>query len=142
MNVSLELKKFKEAHKDYYKQAKREVRQGLKQTCWIWFIFPQLKGLGFSTISSYYGLRNIEEAQDFYEDRYLRHNLIEMFRIVLKMKNKEDFIYCFGETDGKKVRSCATLFYLATKKSIFKRFLDKFFNGLLDEKTVLLLKKR
>lgn len=140
--MSLVLNKFKEAQKDYYKQAKREVRQGYKKTCWIWFIFPQLKGLGFSFMSNYYGLNNIEEAQLYYEDKYLRHNLTEMFRIVLKMNNTEDFMYCFGEIDGNKVRSCATLFYIATKKSIFKRFLDKFFNGLLDEKTVLLLNKR
>ena len=140
--MSLGLNRFKEAQKDFYKQAKREVRQGYKKTCWIWFIFPQLKGLGFSTVSDYYGLQNVQEAQSYYEDKYLRHNLTEMFRIVLKMKNTEDFMYCFGETDGKKVRSCATLFYLATKKSIFKRFLDKFFNGLLDEQTMLLLRER
>lgn len=142
MTVSLGLNKFKEAQQDYYKQARREIRHGLKQTCWIWFIFPQLKGLGFSMLSNYYGLQNVQEAQCYYEDKYLRHNLTEMFRIVLKMKDTEDFVYCFGETDSKKVRSCATLFYLATKKSIFKRFLDKFFNGLLDEQTVLLLKER
>lgn len=138
----MELTRFKTAQRDYYKQARKEVRQGYKRTCWIWFIFPQLRGLGFSMVSNYYGLTNIEEAQDYYEDRYLRHNLTEMFRIVLKLNNTEDLMYCFGETDSKKVRSCATLFYIATKKSIFKRFLDKFFNGLLDEKTVLLLEER
>lgn len=138
----MNLSKFKLAQKDYYKQAKKEVRQGYKRSCWIWFIFPQLKGLGTSFFSDYYGLENIQDAKEYFGDKYLRHNLTEMFHIVLKMNNIEDLLYCFGQTDSQKVRSCATLFYLATKNSIFKRFLDKFFNGLLDEKTVLLLNMR
>ena len=110
-----------------------------KETHWIWFIFPQLKGLGKSFVSQYYALNSLEEAKEFFDDRFLRKNLLDCFRIVNKYEDSEELENCLGLLDATKVRSCATLFYLATKKSIFKKFLDKFFEGLLDRNTMVLL---
>ena len=138
----MDLKRFEQVQKLCIKEVKAEIRSGYKETHWIWFIFPQLKGLGSSMVSNYYGLNNLEEAREYYDNKYLRKNLLSCFRLVLKLEDERDLSNCFGMLDSVKIRSCATLFYIATKKNIFKKFLDKFFEGLLDNKTMLLLQER
>ena len=134
--------RFIKAQKIYIKNAKTELKQCYKETHWIWFVFPQLKGLGKSLNSDYYGLDGIEEAKEYYNDKYLRKNLLSCFRIIYKYEDKEVLADCVGMLDAIKIRSCATLFYVATKRIIFKKFLDKFFDGFLDDKTMLLLSER
>lgn len=130
------LSRFHQAQNMYLDNAISELRLGEKKSHWIWFVFPQLKGLGKSITSNYYGLNGMNETVEYYNDPKLRKSLHRCFRLVLRMKNLED---CFG-SDTVKIHSSATVFYLATKKNIFKKVLNKFFGGLLDVRTVLLLK--
>ena len=121
--------------------AKRELLDGKKQGHYMWFIFPQIQGLGFSATSEYYALEDLEQAETFYEHEYLGKNLVEMFKIVNKMKNYNKVLDCFGDVDTLKLRSCATLFYLATGKRVFKKTIKKFFNAKLCEKTEKIVEK-
>ena len=136
------LKKFKKAQELYIETAKNELRTGKKVTHWIWFIFPQLKGLGKSFVSNYYGLNSVEETREYFNDKYLKRNLIDCFKIVFKYTDYELLLECLGELDTQKLHSCVTLFYVATRKKLFKKIIDKFFNGFLDKGTVLLLDAR
>ena len=131
--------RFVETQKMYIDVVKDDLTSGKKKNHWIWFIFPQLKGLGKSQVSQYFGIKDMDEAREYYKEPTLKKNLDDCFKIVLKYKDYNALSDCFGTLDTKKVHSCATLFYLSTKKPIFKKFLDKFFNGLLDEQTVILL---
>ena len=72
------LDRFIEAQKKNYNQALQEIKSGKKSSHWIWYIFPQLKGLGFSTMSEYYGIENIAEAKAYLNNEYLRNNLIQI----------------------------------------------------------------
>lgn len=90
-------------------------------------------------MSDYYGLDGIEDAKEYYKHKLLRKNLEECLTIVYKYKGIEEVEGCLGKLDTMKLHSCASLFYLATKKKIFKHIIKKFFNGVLDEKTILLL---
>lgn len=119
-----------------------ELKEGKKVSHWIWFIFPQLKGLGKSPTSDYYGLESLDDAREYYANKFLRKNLNKCLRIIYKYKDIRAITDCLGELDTMKLHSCVTLFYLATNKKTFKRILDNFFNSLIDEKTVLLLEKR
>lgn len=129
-------------YKKFFAQVKTELQDGKKQTHWMWFIFPQLKGLGKSAISDYYSLDSIQDAKDFYSNKFLRDSMNELLKIVLKLRSYEQLLDCFGEIDILKFHSCATIFYVATKKRIFKKVLNKFFNGHLDKETINLLEMR
>lgn len=119
-----------------------ELKNGEKKSHWIWFVLPQLKGLGNSFTSEYYGLESLDDAREYYSNKYLRKNLNKCLHIIYKYKDIRALVYCLGSLDTLKLRSCVSLFYLATKKKMFKKILDKFFDGLIDEKTVILLEKR
>lgn len=129
------LDRFLFAQKLYLEDAKTEIQTGKKKSHWIWFVFPQLKGLGKSQVSKYYGLNGIKEAKEYYNNAQLRKNLLDCFKLVLKLDNLEE---CF-RSDTVKIYSCASIFYLATQKKIFKEVIDKYFGGRIDNNTVLLL---
>lgn len=135
----MDLNKYITAQKESINTVKKELRKGKKESHWIWFIFPQLRGLGKSYLSYYYGLANMQEASEYYNNKYLNKNLKFCFNKIMKYDELET---CFGGIDTKKIHSCATLFYLATKNELFRKVIDKFFKGRLDEKTMLLLKKK
>lgn len=90
-------------------------------------------------MSEYYGLNSVKDAREYYKNKQLRKNLNDCLSIIYKYKNKEEVVSCLGKLDTMKLHSCVSLFYLATKKNIFKRFVKKFFNSILDKKTILLL---
>lgn len=133
------LDRIKKAQECFYEKAKSELLNGYKETHWIWFIFPQLKGIGTSFLSNYYGLDNLKMAKEYYKDKYLRKHLVEMCKIVLKLKNHEELVECFGELDTLKVHACTTLFWYASGNGIFRKIHKKFFDGLFHEQTVVLL---
>lgn len=135
----MEPKRFLEVQEYWIDTVKRELKSKQKVSHWIWFIFPQLRGLGESPMSDYYGLDGIEDAKEYYKHKRLRKNLEGCLSIVCKYKGIEEIERCLGKLDTMKLHSCASLFYLATKKKIFKHVIKKFFNGVLDEKTILLL---
>lgn len=127
-------------HQQNFKRALREIRCGHKESHWIWYIFPQLKGLGKSPMSDYYGLNGKKESTRFINHYYLGQNLKTITQAVLDLPT--DDIYTVFEDDDIKFHSCMTLFYLVTNDDLFKQALDRFFNGVLDENTLTLLKKR
>lgn len=131
------LERFLDAQKYMYDQAYAEIKQGEKKEHWIGYIFPQIIGLGKNSVSKFYGIRNIDEALEYYRHPILGHRLLCVSKLLIQ---QEKNIYeVFGSLDAMKVRSCMTLFYLASGKQLFKSVLDKWFEGKMDEKTLEIL---
>ncbi len=129
----LTLERFRTAHAQSYETALQEIRSGMKQTHWMWYIFPQIQGLGHSEKARYYAIRGREEALEYWNDPVLSAHLVEICRELLKLNSPIDWI--MGYPDDLKLKSCMTLFYLVTGEHIFKEVLDKFYAGKMDEKT-------
>jgi len=135
-----ELNRFINAQKENYNKALKEIRNGKKESHWIWYIFPQYAGLGFSYESYYYGIKSKKEAISYYNNEYLRNNLIEITTALLNLKiNKLSNVVSI--TDFYKIRSCMTLFYNVSNNKLFKDILDKYYNGTFDNITLELLNK-
>lgn len=122
------LKRFIEAQNDSYDQALKEIRNGRKLTHWIWYIFPQIKGLGFSYNSEYYGITSLQEARDYLENELLRKRLFEITESLLMHKGK-DIESIMGDIDALKLKSSMTLFDAVQPGSIFGEVLDEFYGG-------------
>ena len=136
------LNRFIDQQKTYYDIALKEIKKGYKSSHWMWFIFPQLKGLGTSKMAEYYGLNGIEEAKAYYDNNYLKNNLLEISKALLVVENKS-INYILGYPDNLKLKSCMTLFELVDKdEQVFKDILDKYYLGERDEKTIELVKKK
>lgn len=137
----MDLSRFTEAHKRDYKIAYMEVKAGWKRSHWMWYIFPQIKGLGFSSTSEFYAIKSLEEAKAFLADDYLGGNLREICSVLLNARtNKAQNI--FGTVDSLKLCSSMTLFYIASDgEDIFRNVLNKFFDGQADTKTLEILNK-
>ena len=106
-----------------YKQALEEIRNGYKKSHWIWYVFPQMKGLGHSEISEFYGINGREEAKAYLENPILRERLIEASKAVLD--NKKSVYEIFGN-DTIKVRSCMLLFASVSDIPVFKQMVNKY----------------
>ncbi len=155
-----DLNRFVEAQEDYFDIAYEEIKTGKKKTHWMWYIFPQIHGLGYSETSIYYSIKSINEAISYLNNEYLYNNMIKICNLLLntKVKNPANI---FGGVDSLKLRSSMTLFYLINtddfilglddyhyeyvpfnfeKTNIFKEVLDKFYNSI-DEKTILIINK-
>lgn len=122
------LQRFIEAQNDSYDQALKEIRNGRKLTHWIWYIFPQMKGLGFSYNSEYYGITSLQEARDYLENELLRKRLFEITESLLMYKGK-DIESIMGDIDAMKLKSSMTLFDAVQPGSIFGEVLDEFYGG-------------
>ncbi len=135
------LQRFIQAQADIYPDVLEELRAGRKRSHWMWFIFPQLKGLGVSEISRYYAISNLEEARAFFSHPILGKRLLECCQILNQLTNHTAY-EIFGFPDEMKLRSCLTLFHLAVPdEAIFDFLLDQYFNAEIDEKTIELLKR-
>lgn len=135
------VKRFLEAQKAVYggyKQALDEIRAGQKRGHWIWYIFPQMKGLGFSEMSEFYGIADWEEAEDYLLHPTLNDRIHEIANALLEHQDKsaEDI---FGSLDAMKVKSSMTLFDELSPNDVFAKVLDVFYHGERDEKTLELL---
>lgn len=140
MENNYNLTRFIEAQNRDYDIALAEIRAGKKVSHWMWYIFPQLKGLGRSSTSEYYGLSGIKEAQAYLSDPILKARLIEITDAVIAHKDKsaEEI---FGGIDAKKLRSCMTLFSIAAPDiPVFEAVLEQFFHGVPDRNTLRLTK--
>lgn len=140
MENNYNLNRFIEAQNRDYDIALAEIRAGKKVSHWMWYIFPQLKGLGRSSTSEYYGLSGIKEAQAYLSDPILKARLIEITDAVIAHKDKsaEEI---FGGIDAKKLRSCMTLFSIAAPDiPVFEAVLERFFHGVPDRNTLRLTK--
>ena len=122
------LQRFIEAQNDCYDQALKEIINGRKLTHWIWYIFPQMKGLGFSYNSEYYGITSLQEARDYLENELLRKRLFEITESLLMHKGK-DIESIMGDIDALKLKSSMTLFDAVQPGSVFGEVLDEFYGG-------------
>ncbi len=132
--------RFVKAHESMYETALSEVRNGKKESHWIWYILPQLRGLGSSYNANYYGLRGLDEAQEYLKNPILAAHMKEILRELLNLStnNPEDI---FGKLDAKKLKSSMTLFDLVSPDNIYSRILDKYFNGQRDNRTIYILER-
>lgn len=134
------MKKFLDAQEDDYEIALNEIKNGYKRSHWIWYIFPQIDGLGHSSTAKYYSIKDLEEAKEYLNNEILRSRLIEISNELLKLNDSIDNI--MGYPDNLKLCSCMTLFYEADPSiDVFKKVIDKFYNGKFDENTIRILKK-
>ena len=131
--------RFLGAQESFYADALEEIRQGYKQSHWIWFIFPQLRGLGRSPMAENYGITSIEEARAYLENPTLKQRLIEISTALLKHKGESTAYEILGTLDAMKVRSSMTLFDQVIPNAIFAEVIDAFYNGERDEMTLELL---
>lgn len=141
--IDYDLNRFIEAQDTgyVYNQVLREIKEGKKQSQRIWFIFPQIKGLGHSNNSEFYGLNGIEEAKAYLEHPVLGLRLKEITMALLDC-DKLSIDEIFDFPDNLKVRSCMTLFDMISPNDIFKKVLDKYYEGKPCEKTIWRLKYR
>ena len=136
---SHDLDRFTEAQEAVYARALAEIRGGRKRSHWMWFVFPQVAGLGMSATSRRYAIRDLAEAKAYLEHPVLGPRLAECAEAALGVAGRSA-LEVFGSPDDMKLRSCATLFaQVSPPGSVFHRLLDKYFAGDPDEKTLRLL---
>lgn len=135
-----DINRFKEAQARDYRTALSEIRAGQKRSHWIWFIFPQLQGLGSSAMSRKYGICGLEEATAYLADPYLSANLVEICQALLNQPCRDADQVLAWSLDAKKVQRSMTLFALVEGADpVFRKVLDEFFGGEPDEMTLELL---
>ncbi len=134
------LQRFVDAQATAYRQVCEELRAGRKRSHWIWFIFPQMRGLGHSEMAQHYGVSSREEAEAYLAHPVLGARLRECTRLVVEVEGRSvDQI--FGDPDNLKFRSSMSLFASAAPdEPLFRQALQKYFGGQLDPNTVALLK--
>jgi uncharacterized protein (DUF1810 family) len=136
---TFDLDRFVSAQEDVYDSAIAEIRAGRKRTHWMWFVFPQLRGLGSSPISRQFAIRSAAEARAYLAHPILGPRLLECCDALLRV-NAGSANEIFGSPDDLKLRSCATLFASVSEPgSVFERVLGRFFDGAPDERTEALL---
>lgn len=138
---SYNLQRFHDAHKENYDRALTELKNGKKETHWVWYIFPQLKGLGQSDMSNYYGLDGIEEARAYYSDYNLKGHLQDCLQVLLDYINEGKSLFSIlGEVDTLKLMSSLTLFYIASDgDDLITKYLVRLFKGDICLNTISLL---
>lgn len=134
------LERFIEAQSQSYEDAIKEIKAGRKLTHWMWWIFPQYKGLGQSEISQHYAIQSRAEAKAYWEHPILGERLRECMGMLLEL-DTNDAVEIFGEVDAQKLKSSMTLFYFSCGVQQCWRVLDKFFPRELDYTTIELLLK-
>ena len=138
-NSKYDLQRFVEAQEASYQQALSEIRMGRKQSHWMWYIFPQVKGLGSSSMAQRYAIREIEEADEYLRHPILGSRLIEISSALLQLQTNDAY-QVFGSPDNMKLKSSMTLFAsVPTGNDVFKKVLEKFFRGQRDEATLKVL---
>jgi uncharacterized protein (DUF1810 family) len=134
--VEYDLNRFCEALDFAYELALGEMRAGCKRSHWIWYVFPQVKGLGRSYNARYYALDGVEEARQFLNDEELGGRLREITEVVLEHRDIDVEDLMNGEIDAIKLRSSMTLFDLVSPNDIFAQVLEAFFDGNRCEHTL------
>lgn len=130
-NVDLfDLERFVKAQDTYdsYNIALKEIKEGRKRSHWIWYVFPQIKGLGHSYNSEYYGIKSMDEASAYIADKLLGQRLRKITETLLEIECKT-INEILGGVDAQKVRSCMTLFDLVSPHDLFEKVLDKYYGG-------------
>lgn len=136
-----DLQRFLSAQAEDFQGALRELQQGRKESHWIWYIFPQIEGLGYSSTARKYAIRSRDEAVAYLDHRVLGQRLRQCCEALLNHRGKS-IQTIMGSPDDLKLRSCMTLFAtLSPEGSIFHKVLDAFYSGGMDEKTIAFLAK-
>jgi len=135
------LQRFVDAQQGVFDQALNELRTGRKQSHWMWFIFPQLAGLGRSPTAQFYALNSIDEARAYLAHDLLGPRLRQATDALLPRTGNSGAEDILGPVDAMKLRSSLTLFDAVEPRGVFRRALAAFFNGP-DERTLALLNER
>jgi len=139
MKRKFDLTRFLDAQNKLFLTALDEVKNGKKQSHWMWFIFPQLKGLGRSSTAEFYGIDGAEEAMAYLSHPVLAKNLVAISKALIGIEDKTA-TEIFGSPDDMKLRSGMTLFAnMPNANPVFKDVLDKYFAGKPDELTLKIL---
>jgi uncharacterized protein (DUF1810 family) len=138
---TFDLGRFVSAQDGVYDSALAELRGGRKRTHWMWFVFPQIAGLGSSAVSARFAIRSAAEARAYLAHPILGPRLLECCEALLELISTAA-TEIFGSPDDMKLRSCATLFASVSEPgSVFERVLSRFFDGKPDERTEALLRQ-
>ena len=133
------VERFVERQKEYHEIALNELKKGRKRSHWMWFIFPQLRGLGQSEMSVFYGIKDVEEAKEYLAHPILGARLIEISTALLAHKDKSPSAI-MGDINAVKLRSSMTLFAsISEENSVFHQALNAFYKGKTCAKTLELL---
>ncbi len=130
-----DLSRFVHAHQRDYQTALSEIKRGRKTSHWMWYIFPQIEGLGMSSMSQFYAIKDAGEAKAFLDDPYLGANLREISEVLCGLETC-NALEVFYRPDDTKLRSSMTLFYHVSGEDVFGKVLDKFFDGRRDGRTL------
>jgi uncharacterized protein (DUF1810 family) len=134
-----DLGRFLTAQESAYERALAEIKAGRKTSHWMWYIFPQFRGLGSSPTSAYFAIQSVEEARAYLAHPVLGARLIACAEAVMGVEGRSA-MEIFGSPDDMKLKSSVTLFAaVAEKGSVFERVLERYFGGERDEKTVRLM---
>jgi len=140
-NDTFDLSRFTNAQENIYDSVLAELRNGRKRTHWMWYIFPQVDGLGHSATAKHYAIKSPEEARQYLNYPVLGQRLLECAEAVFAVEGRSAS-EIFGYPDNLKLKSSMTLFaYVAAPGSVFSRVLDKYFNGEQDALTLQILDK-
>ena len=135
----MDLSRFTKAQEQDFKTAFKEIKNGRKMSHWMWYIFPQIQGLGKSSTSQYYGIKDLNEARAFINDPYLGGNLKKISMALLELE-ENNAVAIFGKPDDIKLKSCMTLFSCISEDgSIFHKVLEKYFDGRKCKRTVSII---
>jgi len=135
------LSRFLSAQERDYKAAHEELSKGKKCTHWMWYIFPQIDGLGHSSTSKLYAIKSKAEAQSYLDHPILGTRLLECVNILLQLEGRSAS-EIFGSPDDMKLKSSMTLFAaVQSQEPAFARVLDKYFQGKRDRRTIDLLEQ-
>lgn len=139
-NDNFNLDRFIKAQKTAYPFCIQELKNGKKRTHWMWFIFPQLKELGNSYTSKYYGISSLDETRAFLNNSLLRDRYFECLEILLNSENN-NINDILGEVDAKKLKSSITLFMQIDNNKIYNDLLKKYYNGNMCIRTLEIINK-
>jgi uncharacterized protein (DUF1810 family) len=136
------LERFIEAQAKDYETALAEIRSGRKRSHWMWYIFPQIQGLGMTDISRYYAIKDIEEATDYLTHATLGARLTNICKVLLELPATDAYAI-FGSPDDLKLKSSMTLFdAVPATFPVFGQVLDKFYDGERDQRTLDILQQK
>lgn len=137
------VERFLAPQESYYDEALKEIKSGYKSGHWIWWIFPQMRGLGFSPLSQKYGIESLYEAHAYLEHPVLKKRLMEITHTLLTdaYDVNTDIEEILGPVDAMKVKSCMTLFDVVSPHDIFEDTLSSFYNGERDQRTLKMIAK-
>jgi len=133
-----DLQRFVDAQEHVYERALSEIKSGRKRSHWMWFIFPQIDGLGASSMSRRYAIRSVAEAKAYLAHPLLGPRLLESAAAALAVQTSSA-LELFGSPDDMKLRSCATLFAcVSSELSVFSQLINKYFDCKPDDRTLQL----